>query len=143
MLQSMEPEKTPSRTRWDRLIPGPADLVFAIVLGLVLVGGRYGLFGDPGTPWHLRLGREILASGSVPRHDFLTYTHQGASWVDQSWGFDVLLAAVVDARGWSAVVALTAGGLAGVYAAVGGGPVRGGGSPVASLLPAVLAVGVA
>ena len=65
----MKPEQTSSGARWGRLIPGPGELVFAIVLGLVLIGGRYGLFGDPGTPWHLRLGREILASGSVPRHD--------------------------------------------------------------------------
>src|SRR5579875_1603239 len=142
MLQSMEPEKSPSRTRWDWFIPGPADLVFALVLGLVLVGGRYGLFGDPGTPWHLRLGREILASGSVPRHDFLTYTHHGDAWVDQSWGFDVLLAAVVDARGWSAVVALTALGLASLYAAMARGLIRDGSSPVAAIVAAVLAMAI-
>ena len=81
--------------RFGRWVPGPGDLIFGIVLGLILVGCRFGLLNDPGTPWHLRLGRDILASGSVPRHDLLTYTRQGASWVDQSWGFDVLLAATV------------------------------------------------
>src|SRR5579885_3654798 len=142
MMESMESEKTSSGRRWDRLIPGPVDLVFGLVLGLVLVGGRYGLFGDPGTPWHLRLGREILASGSVPRHDVLTYTHQGAAWVDQSWGFDVLLAAVVDARGWSAVVALTALGLASLYAAMARGLIRDGASPVAAIVATILAMAI-
>jgi hypothetical protein len=141
-MQSMEPEKISRRARWDWLIPGPADLVFAIVLGLVLVGGRYGLFGDPGTPWHLRLGREILASGSVPRHDFLAYTHQGAAWVDQSWGFDVLLAALVDARGWSAVAALTALGLAALYTAMARGLIRDGASPVAAIVATILAMAI-
>jgi hypothetical protein len=116
--------------------------VFLIVLGLVLAGGRYGLFGDPGTPWHVRLGREILATGSVPRHDFLTYTHQGAAWVDQSWGFDVLLAAVVDARGYSAVVALTALGLAALYAAMARGLIRDGASPIAAVVATILAMAI-
>ncbi len=48
------------------------------------------LFNDPGTPWHLRLGREILATGAVPHCDTLTYTRAHATWVDQSWAFDVL-----------------------------------------------------
>jgi hypothetical protein len=142
MMQSMEPERMSGQVRRDWLIPGPADLVFAIVLGLVLVGGRYGLFGDPGTPWHLRLGREILASGSVPRHDFLTYTHCGDPWVDQSWGFDVLLAAAVDARGWSAVVAMTAVALAALYAAMARGLIRDGASPVAAVVAAILAMAI-
>ena len=138
----MEPANTASGVRWDRLIPGPAELVFAIVLGLVLVGGRYSLFSDPGTPWHLRLGREILASGSVPRHDFLTYRRQGADWVDQSWGFDALLAVLVGGWGWSTVVALTALGLAALYAAMARGLIRDGASPLAAIVAAVMATAI-
>ena len=48
-------------------MPGPCDVVFAAVMAIVLAGGRAGLFNDPGTLWHLRLGREILTTGSVPR----------------------------------------------------------------------------
>jgi hypothetical protein len=138
----MELADTTTRATWDRFIPGPAELVFAIVLVLVLVGGHYSLFSDPGTPWHLRLGREILASGSVPRHDFLTYRRQGADWVDQSWGFDVLLAAVVGGWGWSAVVALTAMGLAALYAAMARGLIRDGASPMAAIVAAVMATAI-
>jgi hypothetical protein len=138
----MEPAKSSSGMRWGWLVPGPADLVFAIVLVLVLVGGRHGLFGDPGTPWHLRLGRDILASGRVPRHDSLTYTRQGADWVDQSWGFDVLLAGMVGAWHWSGVVALTALGLAALYAAMARGLIRDGASPLAAIVAAVLAAAI-
>ena len=122
---------------WCRLIPGPSDLVFALVLVLVLIGGRHALFNDPGTLWHLRLGRDIVASGSVPRCDTLTFTRTHAPWVDQSWGFDVLLALVVDHAGWSAVVALTALVLAAVYGALAGGLIRDGISPVVAVVVAL------
>ena len=143
-MQSIETDSmTSRRARCGRLIPGPADLVFAIVLVLVLIGGRYGLFNDPGTPWHLRLGREILATGTVPRYDTLTFTHaRRTPWVDQSWGFDVLLAAVVDAWGWSAAVALTALGLAALYAAMARGLIRDGISPVVAVVVAILAAAI-
>lgn len=129
-------------TRSGRLIPGPGDLVFAVVLGLVLVGGRHGLFNDPGTPWHLRLGREILSTGTVPRQDTLTFTHSGEPWVDQSWGFDLLLATVVANWGWSAAIAMTAVGLAGLYAAMARGLVADGISPLVAVLVAILATAI-
>lgn len=137
----MEPPNS-SGKRWERLIPGPADLVFAIVLVLVLIGGRHGLFGDPGTPWHLRLGREILASGSVPHRDTLTYTREGTPWVDQSWGFDALFAMVEGAGGYSTVLALAAAGLAALYAAMARGLMRDGASPVAAIAASILATAI-
>jgi hypothetical protein len=117
-------------------------VVFGVVLGLVLIGGRHGLFNDPGTPWHLRLGRDVLAAGAVPRSDTLTFTRGGTPWVDQSWGFDVLLATMVTAWGWSAVIALTAVGLAGLYAALARGLVRDGVSPLVAVVVAILAAGI-
>ena len=126
------------RIGWYRLIPGPSDLVFALVLVLVLIGGRHALFNDPGTLWHLRLGRDIVASGSVPRCDTLTFTRTHATWVDQSWGFDVLLAQVVDRAGWSATVALTALLLAAVYGALASGLISEGISPVVAVVVALL-----
>jgi hypothetical protein len=53
-------EETPL-VRWRRLIPQPSDLVFALVLLFVVIGGRYALFNDPGTLWHLRLGRDGIS----------------------------------------------------------------------------------
>ncbi len=80
--------------RDSRLDSGTGRRGLSVVLGTLLIGGRHALLNDPGTPWHLRLGREILATGDVPRFDTLTFTHEHASWVDQSWAFDVLLALV-------------------------------------------------
>jgi hypothetical protein len=125
--------------RWE---PGVRELVFGLVLGAVLTGGGHALLNDPGTLWHLRLGREIVSTGHVPHVDTLTYTRGQAEWVDQSWLFDVLLALVVDHAGWSAAVALSALGLATIYGALAAGLARDGGRPVPVAIVALLAAGV-
>jgi len=88
-----------------------------VVLLAVLFGDK-ALLNDPGTFWHARLGREIARTGDVPRLDRLTYTRDRAEWVDQSWGFDLVLAGVVDRWGWPAAVGATCLGLAALYASV-------------------------
>ncbi len=128
--------------RYSRLIPGPVELVFLIVLGTMSTFGRYVLLNDPGTPWHLQLGRQILATGAVPHFDTFTFTREHAAWVDQSWAFDVLLALVVESRGWSAVIGLAALGLAVLYAAVARGLIRDGISPVVAVVVALVAYSV-
>jgi hypothetical protein len=128
--------------RYSRWLPGPAELVFGAILGIILIGGRHALLSDPGTPWHLRLGREILVNGSVPRFDTLTFTHDHDPWVDQSWAFDVLLAAVHHARGWPGAIGLAALGLAALYAAMARGLIRDGTSPIVAMVIALLAAAI-
>jgi hypothetical protein len=113
-----------------------------LVLLFVVVGGRYALFNDPGTLWHLRLGRDIVATGAVPRCDTLTYTHSRVPWVDQSWAYDVMLASVVDHAGWTAAAVLTALLLATVYAALARGLIRDGISPIVAVFVTLLAVSI-
>jgi hypothetical protein len=125
-----------------RLIPGVPDLIFAIVLATVVVGGRSKLLNDPGTFWHLRLGRDILKTGAVPRFDTLTYSRANTPWVDQSWAFDVALAAIVNRWGWSGAVAVTALIIASVYAGLGRNLTRDGRSPIVAVLVGILAVGI-
>src|SRR5262249_25577512 len=125
-----------------RGMPGIPDLVFGLVLGAVLIGGRTGFLNDPGTFWHLRLGREILRTGDVPRFDMLTYTRDHAAWVDQSWAFDLMLALLVDHAGWTAAIAATALALAWIYAALARGLLADGHSPVVAVLVTILATGV-
>ncbi len=125
--------------RWE---PGVPDLVFGLVLTVVLIGGRTGFLNDPGTFWHLRLGREILRNGVVPRFDTLTYTRDQEPWGDQSWAFDVGLALLVDHAGWTAVLALTALALAWIYGSLARGLLLDGHSPMVALIVTVLATGV-
>ena len=125
-----------------RFAPGVADVVSGLVLASVLIGGRFRLLNDPGTLWHLKLGREILRTGAVPSVDALTFTHAGERWVDQSWLFDAALALVVDHAGWSAAALVCALGIAAVYGGLARGLVRDGRSPLVVLVVAVLAAGV-
>jgi len=119
---------------------GP-DLVFVLVLaaGLAVAPSWR---NDPGSPWHLRLGRDILAAGAVPRADALTYTEGGTPWVDQSWLFDVALATVVGVGGWSLAVVLAAVGVALIYRGVAAGLEADGVSPVAAATATMLATAV-
>ncbi|HWE40814.1 MAG TPA: hypothetical protein VG406_30010 [Isosphaeraceae bacterium] len=121
---------------------GAIPLVFVIVLLIGLIRGRTSFLNDPGTFWHLRLGRTILADHDVPRTDALTYTRAGRPWVDQSWAFDAILALVVDRRGWSGAIALTAVVLAWLYATLARGLVHDGASPIAAGVVAVVAAGI-
>jgi hypothetical protein len=107
-------------------------------MGIALAGGRGALFNDPGTLWHLRLGREILTTGTVPRCDTLTFTRSQSPWVDQSWAFDALLAGVVDCFGWSAVIAIVAIALAWLYSTLARGLIDDGFSPVVAMVVAIL-----
>jgi hypothetical protein len=125
-----------------KLRPGVPDVVFGLVLGVGLVGGRSAFLNDPGTFWHVELGRQILQAGDVPRADTLTYTREGAAWVDQSWAFDVMLAAVVDHWGWSGAVAVSALGLAWLYGALARSLSQEGASPPVAAAVAVLAAGI-
>jgi hypothetical protein len=119
---------------------GP-DLVFAIILGTGLISGKAWL-NDPGSPWHLRLGRDILATDAVPRSDTLTWTHHGTAWVDQSWLFDVVLAKVVDLGGWSSAVALAVLSVAWLYRTLARWLEDDGVSPLSASTTAILAAGV-
>jgi hypothetical protein len=121
---------------------GAPVFVFLAVLSLVLLVGRNRLCDDPGTFWHLRLGRDIAATGAVPRVDTLTYTRSGTTWVDQSWLFDLGLASLVGWRGWSAAVALAALILAAVYAFLAYDLVRAGRSPIVAAVTATVAAGI-
>ena len=125
-----------------RWVPGVPDLVFGLVLLSTLIGGRYRLLNDPGTNWHLRLGRDILKDGAVPRVDMLSFTRAGQPWVDQSWLFDAGLAWIVDRGGWSSACVSFALLIAFVYALLARWLLLDGRSPLPVLIVAIFATGV-
>lgn len=129
------------RWRW-RWRPGAPEAVFGMVLLLCLVGGRSRLLNDPGTFWHLRLGRDILRDGDVPRVDTLTASRQGTPWVDQSWAFDASLALLVDHGGWPLAIAASALLLAWTYGELVRRLLRDGASPPVATLVGMLAAGM-
>jgi hypothetical protein len=136
----MDERPEPARARSDA--PHAPALLFIGVALLVWSAGRERLVQDPGIWWHLKLGRDMLASGGVPRVDTLTWTRQGTPWVDQSWLFDLGLAWVVDHWGWSGAVVLSVIAVGGIYACFCAGLLRQGVSPLAGFGAVFLAAGV-
>jgi hypothetical protein len=71
-----------------------SDTAPLLWLGLVLSIALAIAFLLPVTPqdywWYLRLGRDTLAAGTVPRLDTLSYTQAGSPVVNLSWGAAVL-----------------------------------------------------
>ncbi len=84
--------------RW--LAPPFTALVFLIhPLVTLCRPGADDLLKDPGTGWHLVLGRYILDTGSVPARDLFSFTAEGRPWIDQSWLFDAAGALLVKLGG--------------------------------------------
>src|SRR5262245_42609203 len=61
---------------------------------------------DPDFWWHLQAGRDILASGGLPRVDAYSHTMGGQPWVAHSWLFEVVLALLMGSVGYVGVSAL-------------------------------------
>jgi hypothetical protein len=58
--------------------------------------------------YHLRAGREILETGTIPTTDTWTFTVAGRAWFDQQWGAQVLLRAAEAIGSWTGLMVLRA-----------------------------------
>ncbi len=58
--------------------------------------------------WHLAIGDWIVEQRSVPRTGLFSATMGDRPWVDQEWGFQVVLSLVYRAFGWGGLVLLKA-----------------------------------
>ncbi|MFO0960476.1 MAG: hypothetical protein U0800_24090 [Isosphaeraceae bacterium] len=122
--------------------PGIPDLIFGIVLTLALLGGRRALLNDPGTFWHVQLGRQILETGSLPRVDTFTFTRAGDPWIDMAWLADIGMARIVALLGWPGLVLASALILAWIYRSLSCWLIEEGASPWAAGLATCVAAGV-
>lgn len=92
-----------------RLLPSPGSLIALLALLVALGPGVPAMFqadGDVGR--HVRVGREILTRGEIPRVDSLSHTRPGGAWVPKEWASQVAMAAADEAAGLAGVAALAA-----------------------------------
>src|SRR3990172_9986676 len=67
-----------------------AGLALALVcVGLVSVGLLH--FTDPDYWWHLRTGRLIVETGSLPQADPFSFTAAGSDWLAHEWLAEVVI----------------------------------------------------
>jgi hypothetical protein len=62
---------------------------------------------DGDTYWHITAGQWIFQHG-IPKTDPFSHTMPGAEWVAHEWLSEVILAAIHQMGGWTALVAITA-----------------------------------
>ena len=59
--------------------------------------------GDSDVLWGARAGMDILSSGNLPRHATYSWTAAGRAWTPNSWGWDVVLGAMHNLGGMTAI----------------------------------------
>jgi len=99
---------------WRRFWRAETGIFLGIWLVLMLLG-RSAMLRDPGTFWHVRVGREILDSGHVVRTDSFSFTRLGQPWVADQWLAECGMAAVHHLAGFDGLLLVTATLLAGLY----------------------------
>ncbi len=89
-----------------------------IFLGLwlgLMVFGRSQLFRDPGTLWHVVVGRRILSSGRFPTTDAFSFTRAGQPWIARQWLAECAMALIHQISQLDALLLAAATLLAGLY----------------------------
>jgi len=77
--------------KWSRIV-----LILVFIL-LAVLGARQ--LGGIDIGFHLKAGEQILSGDGWPRTDTFTYTVNDHVYIDSSWGFQVLIAAIYRAAG--------------------------------------------
>lgn len=91
----------------------PCVLGVCLFAGLLLLGNR--LLADPDTYWQIKIGQQILSTGSLPRTDTFSFTMYGQPWISTQWLAQVLYAMAYTRVGWAGPVVLTAASIAGAF----------------------------
>jgi hypothetical protein len=90
---------TSGANRAVRLLDG---LLLAEFVALTFLLGCF-LDQDADIWWHLRAGRDLWASGQIPRTDPYLFAVQGAEWIDLHWGFQAVAAWLFDRFGFASL----------------------------------------
>lgn len=101
-----------TQRRW-----GPVWAVFAVTSAVYFLSSNE---ADNDLWVHVRIGLDILASGTVPRADTYSYTATGAAWIDHEWLTHLLFGAVYGWAGGAGLLAMkliVAGGTAALLGA--------------------------
>ncbi len=91
------------------VVPSLSDCLFiALIVWLFVTGSDAWsrMLRDGDTGWHIRTGDYILSTGSVPYHDFFSFTKPGEPWFAWEWGSAVIYSLLHQAWGIKAVAFL-------------------------------------
>ena len=94
----------------------PETAVFFLVFFAFLIGGRSRFLRDPGTFSHTAFGEHMLASGSLIRTDYASFTAYGEPWIAQQWLGECAMAVVHRVAGFDGLLVMTVALIAFLYA---------------------------
>ncbi len=81
-----------------------AWIAFYIFIASLFTVNCFGYL-DPDFGFHLQVGKDIIASGSVPHDQIYMWTLEGKTWVDHEWLSNVLTSGLWSLGGYLAVAA--------------------------------------
>src|SRR3984893_9581814 len=106
---------------WTKLLlPSLSDLFFLFITVWMFLANPLGwqrLLKDADTTLHIRIGQQILSSGSIPTIDSFSFSKPGETWYAFEWLSEVALASTYNLAGFKGVVFL-AGMLIALYLTV-------------------------
>jgi hypothetical protein len=114
--------------------------IFLGIWLILMAIGRDRFFNDPGTFWHVVVGRDILSTGQFPHTDSFSFTCAGQPWIANQWLGECALALLYDVGGWDTLLLATVTLLAGLYTFVAHRLLRAGLHPLLAVLMMVLAI---
>jgi hypothetical protein len=80
-------------------------LIGALLVGCAVVSARYNL-PDPDVWWSATVGKQILATHTVPTADWHSFTAQGAPWMAYEWLGEVITGVAANLGGMRGMTAL-------------------------------------
>src|SRR5260370_32198394 len=103
---------------WTKLLlPSWSDLFFLFSTFWMFLATPLGwqrLLKDADTTLHIRIGQQILSTGSIPTIDWFSFSKPGGTWYAFEWLSEVMLASAYNLAGFKGVV-LLAGMLIALY----------------------------
>jgi hypothetical protein len=99
------------------LLPSLSDLFFLFIVVWLFLADPLGwqrLLKDADTTLHIRVGEQILSSGSIPTTDSFSFSKPGGTWYAFEWLSEVALASAYNVAAFKGVVFL-AGMLIALY----------------------------
>jgi hypothetical protein len=112
------PPSVSASNSWTKLLqPSLSDLFFLFITVWMFLASPKGwqrLLQDADTTLHIRIGQQILSSGSIPTTDWFSFSKPGGTWYAFEWLSEVVLALAYNLASFKGV-ALLAGMLIALY----------------------------
>jgi hypothetical protein len=96
-------------------LPTFGNIVFISILAVLVFGSAGGLLGDGDSGYHVRTGRVILETWTVPFNDIYSYHTPALEWTAHEWLAEVIMAAIDRKFGLTGVVLFFAVLLAAIH----------------------------